>query len=104
MSIDIKNALHAQAQLQQMSKSRDTATVRADAGAARAAEKPGLADRVTLSAAAQQLARAAEIHTSEPVVNSQRIVDIRQALHDGSYTVDTTRVAEKIRIINARLH
>lgn len=104
MSIDIKNALHAQAQLREMYSNRDSGTRKTDSGADSTPAKTGLADRVTLSAAAQHLARAGEARSSEPVINTGRVDEIRQSLIEGSYRIDPVQIAEKIRLFGIRLH
>ena len=79
MSINIKNALLAQAQLREMYASRDSGVVRPDRDAVPHPGTSGQPDRVTLSATALQLARMAEIRTGEPLVNTHRVEEIRQA-------------------------
>ena len=104
MSIDIKNVLHAQAQLREMYSNRDSGTRQTEPAADRQPVKAGLADRVTISAAAQHLARAGEAHASEPVINTGRVDEIRQSLIEGSYRIDPAQIAEKLRLFGIRLH
>jgi negative regulator of flagellin synthesis FlgM len=63
-----------------------------------------MVDRITLSDTAQHLARATASLASEPVVNSQRVAEIRQALIEGSYRIDPVQIAEKFQSFSIRLH
>ncbi|MEB0041387.1 MULTISPECIES: flagellar biosynthesis anti-sigma factor FlgM [unclassified Pseudomonas] len=53
-------------------------------------------EAVHLSDEAQRLQTIGDKVRSQPVVNSARVAELKQAVADGSYTVDSGRVASKL--------
>jgi len=53
-------------------------------------------EAVHLSNEAQQLQTISDKLRNQPVVNSARVAELKQAVADGSYTVDSGRVASKL--------
>ncbi|GIZ13817.1 flagellar biosynthesis anti-sigma factor FlgM [Pseudomonas sp. NCCP-436] len=53
-------------------------------------------ESVQLSHEAQQLQNISERLKDQPVINQERIAQLKQAIADGSYQVDSTRVAQKL--------
>jgi negative regulator of flagellin synthesis FlgM len=53
-------------------------------------------EAVHLSQEAQQLQKISDKLRDEPVVNSARVEQLKQAIADGSYQVDAGRVASKL--------
>ncbi|MGE4407566.1 flagellar biosynthesis anti-sigma factor FlgM [Pseudomonas sp.] len=53
-------------------------------------------DTVQLSPEAQRLQQAADKLNEQPAVDQERVAKIRQAIADGSYQVDSQRVAAKL--------
>ncbi|MFI8744009.1 flagellar biosynthesis anti-sigma factor FlgM [Pseudomonas sp. NPDC077186] len=51
---------------------------------------------VQLSREAQQLQKIGEKLRDQPIVNKERVAQLKQAIADGSYQVDSQRVAEKL--------
>ena len=67
------------------------------AGETRLAAKPSASgEAVHLSQEAQQLQKIGEQLRDQPEVNSARVAQLKQAIADGSYTVDADRVASKL--------
>ena len=57
---------------------------------------PGSGEAVHLSSEAQQLQKISDSLRDQPVVNSARVAELKQAIADGSYKVDSNRVASKL--------
>jgi negative regulator of flagellin synthesis FlgM len=53
-------------------------------------------DTVQLSPEAQRLQQAADKLNEQPAVDQERVAKLRQAIADGSYQVDSQRVAAKL--------
>ncbi|MBA1239061.1 flagellar biosynthesis anti-sigma factor FlgM [Pseudomonas kunmingensis] len=66
------------------------------------APKPGTVsttstnDTVQLSPEAQRLQQAADKLNDQPAVNHERVAELKKAIADGSYQVDSQRVAAKM--------
>jgi negative regulator of flagellin synthesis FlgM len=53
-------------------------------------------EQVQLSREAQQLQSIGEKLRDQPIVDQNRVAQLKQAIADGSYQVDSTRVAQKL--------
>ena len=53
-------------------------------------------ESVQLSREAQQLQTIGEKLRDQPIVNKERVAQLKQAIADGSYQVDSKRVAQKL--------
>ena len=58
--------------------------------------KSSTTDTVSLSDNAVQLGKLENTAVPTPVVDTQRVEQVRQAIRDGSYQVDPEKVAEKL--------
>lgn len=57
---------------------------------------PSTADTVSITGPALALQKLSEAVANAPVVNSQKVAAVKQAVQDGTYQVDAERVADKI--------
>lgn len=53
-------------------------------------------DHVTLTTSARSLQKLSEAIAQAPVVDSSKVASIKQALSGGSYSVDASRIADKL--------
>ncbi|WP_407315825.1 flagellar biosynthesis anti-sigma factor FlgM [Pseudomonas sp. nanlin1] len=74
---------------------KEAAAVTADIAVEKTASVPS-GEAVTLSDGAQQLQKITEKLGEQPVVNSARVAELKQAIADGSYQVDSKSVASKM--------
>ena len=58
--------------------------------------KSSTADTVSLSDNAVQLGKLENTAISTPVVDAQRVEQVKQAIKDGSYEVDPAKIADKL--------
>ena len=58
--------------------------------------KSSNADTVSLSDNAVQLGKLNDTVKSTPVVDTQRVEQVKQAIKDGSYEVDPAKIADKL--------
>lgn len=81
----------------QGSGSNSPVTEKAQQGAAPAAAQPApAADQVTLTGSARTLQRLSEAVANAPVVNAAKVATIKQAVQNGSYSVNAGSVADKL--------
>ena len=67
-----------------------------EVGSAARQAAPTASDSVSLTDAAARLQRLEAALADHPVVDKQRVADIRQALADGTYQTNPERVADKL--------
>lgn len=94
MSIDINGIspqkVHAPTDDSQLKQSVEQQPVKPETG------KSSTADTVSLSENAVQLGKIDNTAVAAPVVDTQRVEQIKQAISDGSYEVDAAKVADKL--------
>ncbi|CAI3807746.1 hypothetical protein GLGCALEP_04817 [Pseudomonas sp. MM221] len=76
------------------SGSAEKPAVSQDAASGASASTSG--EAVHLSQEAQQLQKISDKLRDEPVVNSARVAQLKQAIADGSYQVDAGKIASKL--------
>jgi negative regulator of flagellin synthesis FlgM len=67
-----------------------------DAAAAPSSSTAQTGDQVTLTSSARSLQKLSDAVAQAPVVNAAKVSSIKQALANGTYQVDSGRVADKI--------
>jgi len=60
------------------------------------ATEGGTADQLTLTQSARSLQKVAEAVANAPVVNSAKVESTKLAINNGTYKIDSGRVADKI--------
>lgn len=84
-------------------KTAKNPTVDRDAGPGAKPATPSASDRITLTDAAARLQKLEAALVDHPVVDEQRVADIRQALADGTYRTDPGRIADKLLALEREL-
>ena len=80
-------------------KGSNTGSVAADKtpSEAPAASAPAhTGDQVTLTSSARSLQRLSDAIAQTPVVNAEKVSSIKHAVSSGSYSIDASRVADKM--------
>ncbi|WP_373186067.1 flagellar biosynthesis anti-sigma factor FlgM [Halopseudomonas sp.] len=97
IDFNASNSANRSAQTGAAAVKRDAAAEGArPAAQGEAQNKPTAEAQVQLSAQAQQLQAVEERLRELPVVDSERVSQIRQAISDGTYQVDSGRIADKL--------
>jgi negative regulator of flagellin synthesis FlgM len=68
-----------------------------------AAAQPASSDSVSLTPAAQLLRNAESSIAEQPVVDSQRVSAVREAINDGSFEVNPAQIASKMMSLEQAL-
>ena len=94
MSIDINGIsspkVHAPTDDTQLKQSVEQQPAKSDTG------QSSVADTVSLSDNAVQLGKVDNVAVAAPVVDTKRVEAMKQAISDGSYEVNTEKVADKL--------
>jgi negative regulator of flagellin synthesis FlgM len=65
-------------------------------GSAAASSTAQTADHVTLTDSARSLQKIEEAVAKTPVVNAQKVADVKHAISSGTYKIDAGRIANKL--------
>ncbi|AOV16656.1 flagellar biosynthesis anti-sigma factor FlgM [Acidihalobacter aeolianus] len=65
-------------------------------GAATTQGTPATSDSVSLTSGGQQLAQLQAGLAQQPVVDKQRVAQLRQSIQNGQYSIDPQRIASKL--------
>jgi negative regulator of flagellin synthesis FlgM len=68
----------------------------ASSASSAASSSSSTADQVTLTGSAITLQKLGEAVANAPVVNTQKVATVKTSVQDGTYKVDSGRVADKI--------
>ena len=94
MAIEINNLTHAKAH-----RSTDDTKLNQSSEEPKAQQESGKSsatDTVSLSDHAVQLGKLEQSASPAPVVDTQRVEQLRQAISNGSYEVDPEKIADKV--------
>ncbi len=97
IDFNTSNSANRSAQTGAAAGKRDAAAESTRSAAQGNAQNTPVAEaQVKLSPQAQQLQAMEERLRELPVIDSERVAQIRQAISDGSYQVDSGRIADKL--------
>lgn len=84
------------------SQEAGSATQAAPAKSEQAGVNAPSGESVHLSHEAQQLQKISDSLRDQPIVDTSRVAELKQAIADGTYTVDSNRVASKLLNLEAQ--
>lgn len=84
------------------SQEAGSATQAAPAKSEQAGVNAPSGESVHLSHEAQQLQKISDSLRDQPIVDKSRVAELKQAIADGTYTVDSNRVASKLLNLEAQ--
>ncbi len=94
MSIDINGIASVKVPVppdeSQVNKQSEQSPAQAESGTS------STADTVSISDNAAQLGKLSNVVDTTPVVDAQRVEQVKQAINNGSYEVDAAKVADKL--------
>ncbi len=104
MTIDINNIPPASTQVTDVGSHRGGSPAQTE----KAPDKPNTpaqssTDQVSLTPAAQQLRQLEAQIADQPVVNSQKVAAVKEALANGSFEIDPNRIAGKMMSLERAL-
>ena len=103
MAIDINNVPPSSTQVSELGTQRGGNPTHTE----KAPEKPSTpsqaADQVSLTPTAQQLRHLEKQIADQPVVDAQKVSAVKEALANGSFEVDPTRIAGKMMSLERAL-
>ena len=103
MAIDINNVPPSSTQVSEVGTQRGGNPTHTE----KAPEKPSApsqaADQVSLTPAAQQLRHLEKQIADQPVVDTQKVSAVKEALANGSFEINPARIAEKMMSLERAL-
>lgn len=103
MAIEINNVTTTPSQLTEAGAQARPAPQHAADKAAERPASPAPADQVSLTPTAQQLRGLEQQIADQPVVDTQKVNTVKEALASGSFEIDPTRVAGKMMSLEKAL-
>lgn len=104
MAIDINNIPPSSAQVSEVGSHRGGATPTPTEKVAEKNSAPApAADQVSLTPEAQQLRALEQQIAEQPVVDTQKVNAVKESLANGSYEIDSNRVAGKMMSLERAL-
>ncbi|WP_158178140.1 flagellar biosynthesis anti-sigma factor FlgM [Pseudomonas viridiflava] len=96
MVIDFTNRINGAQSTPRANAVKEAGKTESAAPASSTAGVKSTGETVSLSNEAQQLQKITDKLADLPTVNSARVAELKQAIADGTYTVDSNRVASKL--------
>jgi negative regulator of flagellin synthesis FlgM len=103
MAIDINNVPPSSTQVSELSSQRGGNPTQTEKAPEKHSAPPQAADQVSLTPAAQQLRHLEKQIADQPVVDTQKVNAVKEALANGSYEINPSRVAEKMMSLERAL-
>ncbi len=97
MTIDINNSAHLPPALTSTVTGNGNAPTNNDSNPVATGSSPqGSSDTISLTGTAQHLRRLEQGLAQQPVVDTQRVEATKQAIENGNYQIDPSRIASKM--------
>ena len=104
MAIEINNVSHSSGQITELSgQHREAAQSTTDKTADKSTGPANHGDQVSLTPTAQQLRSLEEKVAAEPVVDTQKVNAVKDALANGSFEINAERIAGKMMSLEKAL-
>lgn len=104
MAIEINNVPSASTQVAELGGQHRAAQAPAEKTAEKSASPAGgTTDQVSLTPTAQQLRGLEQQIADQPVVDSQKVNDVKEALANGSFEINPERIAAKMMSLEKAL-
>lgn len=104
MAIEINTVSSTSAQVAELSGQQRAGTqAPAEKTPEKSAGQPGVADQISLTPTAQQLRGLEQQIADQPVVDTQKVDAVKEALANGSFEINPDRIASKLMSLEKAL-